>query len=60
MISMYEYWIELKLREQQRPWHERTTRRAKKILGEPGAPARPAAPSAGAPAPEPEKAEVVA
>lgn len=58
MISMYEYWIELKVRELQRPWHERTTRLAKKMLGEPAAPARPA--PAGAPAPEPvrERAEV--
>lgn len=34
MISMYEYWIEAKLREAQAGWTERTDRRAARLLGE--------------------------
>jgi glycosyltransferase involved in cell wall biosynthesis len=32
MISMYEYWIELKLREQRSEWRSRTDRLAEKML----------------------------
>mgnify|MGYP000844152289 CR=1 FL=1 len=34
MISMYEYWIELKLREQQRNWRVRTDELALRMLEE--------------------------
>lgn len=35
MISMYEYWIELKIKELQRKPHDKTTRLLYRMLGEP-------------------------
>ncbi len=32
MISMYEYWIEIKIREQQKTWHAATTERVEQML----------------------------
>jgi hypothetical protein len=34
MISMYEYWIELKLKEQQRNWRSKTDELALRMLEE--------------------------
>jgi glycosyltransferase involved in cell wall biosynthesis len=34
MIAMYEYWIELKIRELEHPWQEKTTRTARRLLQE--------------------------
>ena len=36
MISTYEYWTELKIRELSRPWHEETMRLAERMMAEPG------------------------
>jgi glycosyltransferase involved in cell wall biosynthesis len=46
MISVYEYWIELKIRERQRSWNERNERIVARLLG--GA-STPLPPGAGAP-----------
>lgn len=40
MISMYEYWIEVKIREQQRRWRERTDEHVDRLLARGEAPAR--------------------
>jgi hypothetical protein len=37
MISMYEYWIELKIREREHGWTQRTEELARKLLEEPAA-----------------------
>ncbi|MBX3364971.1 MAG: glycosyltransferase family 2 protein [Phycisphaeraceae bacterium] len=52
MISMYEYWIELKVRELQRRWHDRTTRLASRLLNEPDMLAPLTPPGEGLPAAE--------
>ena len=36
MVSMYEYWIELKIREHERDWTRLTDQVAEKLLGRPG------------------------
>lgn len=52
MMSMYEYWIELKVRERENPWSEQTRRLAQTLLPEPESTpspaAAPATPRAGA------------
>jgi glycosyltransferase involved in cell wall biosynthesis len=51
MISMYEYWIELKVLEQEKQWRDRTEAVVERRLVEPGgaAPLAPPAPSPAAP-----------
>lgn len=34
MVAMYEYWIEVKIREAERPWRERTDACVARLLGE--------------------------
>ena len=41
MISMYEYWIELKIREQESDWRGEIDAMVKKMLQEPASPASP-------------------
>lgn len=48
MISMYEYWIEVKIREKRRGWRDRTEAEVRRLLTEPAS-----RPRAGADAPAP-------
>jgi glycosyltransferase involved in cell wall biosynthesis len=51
MISMYEYWIELKMVEQRKAWRDRTEDEVARLLREPGANAASATASAPAQSP---------
>lgn len=45
MISMYEYWIELKINEQESDWRRRTNERVSRMMREPNGDPVPASPT---------------